>query len=273
MGWPVTHSLSPRLHGFWLDQHSVDGAYVPFAVPKDRLSDAIQALPSLGLAGVNLTIPHKEAAMTLVHEVDDTARRIGAINCIVVRQDGTLVGRNTDGFGFIESIREIAPEWDASAGPAVMIGAGGAARSVSVALQDAGAPEIRIVNRTESRAAQLAAEFGSPLVAVGWKDRESALESASLLVNATSLGMTGQPPLDLSLDALPKDALVTDIVYAPLETDLLFNARRCGNRTIDGLGMLLHQARPAFASWFGPDPTVTPELRAHVLGGASANPG
>ena len=265
MGWPIAHSLSPRLHGYWLKTLGIDGAYVPFAVPVDRLADAIRALPALGITGVNLTIPHKENAIAMLDEVDDAARRIGAVNCITVRPDNRLLGGNTDGYGFIESVREDAPNWNAASGPAVVIGAGGAARAVCVGLQDAGVPEIRVVNRTAERAMGLAAEFGAPLVAVPGGKRATALDGAALLVNATSLGMETQPPLDLSLAALPDGAVVADIVYAPLETDLLRAARQLGNPVVDGLGMLLHQARPAFASWFGQDPMVTPELRAYML--------
>ena len=265
MGWPIGHSLSPRVQGFWLEQLGIDGAYVPFAVSPDRLADAIHALPALGLVGVNLTIPHKEAAMALVDQVDETARRIGAINCINVQSGGTLSGSNTDGYGFMESVRHGAADWNAAAGPAVVIGAGGAARAICVALQDAGVPEIRVVNRTAERAEGLAAEFGPPLTAVTWENRDAALAEAALLVNATSLGMWNQPPLDLSLDGLPTDAVVADIVYAPLETGLLRAARSRGNIAVDGLGMLLHQARPAFALWFGQAPEVTADLHAHVL--------
>ena len=268
MGWPVGHSLSPLLHGFWLDRYGIDGAYVPFAVSPDRLGTAIGALRALGLAGVNLTVPHKEAAMALVDSCDAAARRIGAINTVVVEAGGGLRGFNTDGFGFIESVRQGAPGWSAGAGPAVVIGAGGAARAVCVALQDAGVPEIRVANRTPERAIRLARDFGAPLRAISWENRAAALDGAALLVNATTLGMTGQPPLDLSLDALPRQAAVTDIVYAPLATGLLRAAADRGNPVVDGLGMLLHQGRPGFAAWFGRDPEVTPELRAHVLGAA-----
>jgi shikimate dehydrogenase len=265
MGWPVAHSLSPRLHGFWLSEYGIDGAYVPFAVPSDRLFEAVRALPALGLAGVNLTIPHKEAAMALVDAVDAAARRIGAINCIVVDAGGKLTGSNSDGYGFIESVREGAPGWQASGGACVVLGAGGAARAICVALLDAGAEEVRIINRTAERAEKLAADFGSSLVTIPWSDRQEALSGAALLVNATSLGMTNQPDLDIELGNLPTDAIVADIVYAPLETGLLSEAKQRGNPAVDGLGMLLHQARPAFASWFGIDPAVTPALRSHVL--------
>lgn len=265
VGWPVGHSLSPRLHGFWLDAYRLDGAYVPFAVPPERLPEAIRALPALGLAGVNLTVPHKEAAVALVDECDGAARRIGAVNTIVVGPDGTLRGSNTDGFGFVESLRHGVPGWRAAAGPAVVLGAGGAARSLCVALQEAGAPEIRVINRTESRSVRLAEDFGTPLRSVPWQRRAAALEGAALLVNATTLGMTGQPALDLALDALPTTTVVTDIVYVPLETPLLRAARERGNPVVDGLGMLLHQARPGFAAWFGREPDVTDALRAHLL--------
>lgn len=199
-------------------------------------------------------------------EVDAVARRIGAVNTVVIRADGSLAGSNTDAFGFIESLKADAPPgWDAAAGPAVMLGAGGAARAVLVALLDAGVPEIRIVNRSRERAEALAAEFGPRLLPVGWGDRAAALGGAGLLVNTTSLGMAGQPPLDLALDDLPATALVNDIVYAPLVTDLLARAAARGNPVVDGLGMLLHQGRPGFEAWFGVAPAVTAELRAAVL--------
>ena len=223
------------------------------------------ALPAFGFAGVNLTVPHKEAALEIVDMCDHTAARIGAINTVVVRPDGSIEGRNTDGPGFLQSVREGAPQWQAGDGPVTLIGAGGAARAVCVTLQEAGAPEIRIVNRTAERASGLANEFGSPTVAVPWAARAAALDGVSLLVNATTLGMRGQPPLDLDLDLLPQAAVVTDIVYTPLKTALLRDAETRNNRTVDGLGMLLHQARPGFAAWFGREPEVTPELRDHVL--------
>ena len=264
MGWPVSHSRSPLLHNFWLARYGIDGAYVPLAVRPDDLATALRALPALGFAGVNLTVPHKEAAVALMDRLDASATRIGAVNTVVVA-NGRLEGRNTDGYGFIENLRAGAKGWRGTGGPAVVIGAGGAARAIAVALIDEGVPEIRVVNRTAARAAALTAEFGKPLVAVTWERRARALDGAALLVNATTLGMTGQPALALPLDALPKAAVVTDAVYAPLETALLAAARGRGNVCVDGLGMLLHQARPAFAAWFGHDPEVTPELRAHVL--------
>lgn len=265
VGWPVSHSRSPQLHGFWLRQHRVDGAYLPLAVRPEHLQAALQALPLLGFAGVNLTLPHKEAALTLVDRVSPEARRIGAVNTLVIAADGTIEGRNTDAFGFIESLRAALPGWSAAAGPAVLLGAGGAARSVSAALVDAGSPEIRLVNRSAQRAERLAADIGGPFRLERWDRRGAALSDAALLVNTTTLGMVGQPPLDLDLAGLPVTAVVNDIVYVPLETPLLAQARGRGNRVVDGLGMLLHQARPGFAAWFGIEPAVTPELREFVL--------
>jgi shikimate dehydrogenase len=265
MGWPVEHSLSPRLHGYWLECYGIDGVYVPLAVRPERLEDALRVLPALGFSGVNLTVPHKEAAATIVDVCDETARRVGAVNTVVVRPDGKIEGRNTDGYGFLQSVREAAPLWKAADGPAVLVGAGGAARAICAALQAAGAPEIRIVNRTSARAVGLAEEFGPPLIAVSWEDKSAALKDASLLVNATTLGMDGQPRLDLALDFLPRAAIVADIVYAPLKTALLRDAEARTNRAVDGIGMLLHQARSGFAAWFGREPDVTPALRAHVL--------
>lgn len=265
MGWPVGHSRSPRLHGYWLEHYGIDGAYVPLPVRPGSLAQALAALSALGLAGVNLTLPHKEAALSLVGRLDPVARRIGAVNTVVVAEDGTLVGSNTDAFGFMENLRAGAPHWRASSGPAVVLGAGGAARAVGVALLDAGVPEIRFVNRTKERAEALAATMDPRCRATDWGKREQALGAANLLVNTTSLGMTGQPSLELDLRELPEDALVNDIVYVPLETPLLRDARRRGNPVVDGLGMLLHQGRPGFKAWFGIDPAVTDGLRQALV--------
>jgi shikimate dehydrogenase len=264
MGWPVKHTRSPQLHGFWLEKYGIDGAYVPLAVARNDLPAALRSLHVLGFVGVNLTVPHKEPALVVVDHLDPLARRVGAVNTVVVRSDGSLEGSNTDVFGFVENIRDGAPGWSPTA-PAVVIGAGGAARAVIVALLDAGVRTVRIVNRTRDRAARLAEEFGA--TAYDWDNRSKALEGAGLLVNTTTQGMAGQPALDIDLAALPKSAVVNDIVYVPLETPLLAEARRRGNPVVDGLGMLLHQARPGFRAWFGVDPAVTPELRAHVAKG------
>lgn len=265
MGWPVAHSRSPRLHGYWLRTYGIDGAYIPLPVRPEQLAAALRALPILGFAGVNVTVPHKEAALAAVDRSDPAARRVGAVNTVVVAADGTLDGRNSDGFGFMENLRAGVPGWSARSGPAVILGAGGAARAVAAALLDGGVPEIRIMNRTIERAERLSEDIGGPFRVYGWADRAAALDDAALLVNTTTLGMSGQPPLELALDRLPTTAVVNDIVYSPLETALLVAAKARGNRTVDGLGMLLHQARPGFAAWFGVEPEVTPELRRFVL--------
>ncbi len=289
MGWPVAHSRSPLIHGYWLRRHRIDGSYEKLPVRPEDAVAAIRALPSRGYAGCNCTVPHKIAALEAADEVDGLARRIGAANTIVVR-GGVIQATNTDAEGFLQNLvqgansllREkfvadtrgaghagflvSAPELRLDAGPAVVLGAGGAARAVLVALLDAGVPAIRLANRTRARAEELAAELGQGRVeVVGWDEREAALAGAALLVNTTSMGMQGQEPLLLRLDDLPAEALVNDIVYVPLETDLLAAARARGNLAVDGLGMLLHQAVPGFEAWFGVRPEVTPELRAIIV--------
>jgi len=264
MGWPVGHSRSPRLHGYWLEHYQLDGAYVPLAVRPEDFATAFRALPQLGFAGVNVTIPHKEAACALVDACDPLAQRIGAVNTVVI-EDGRLIGSTTDGYGFLENLREGAPDWRADTGPAVVLGAGGTARAVVAALLDEGAPAVRLANRTRERAVLLAQELGGSIDVVAWDARAEALEGAALLVNTTSLGMTGADPLDIALTALPAGAVVTDLVYAPLETALLRQAKGHGYQCVNGLGTLLQQGRPGFAAWFGVDPAVTPELRRFVL--------
>jgi shikimate dehydrogenase len=264
MGFPVMHSRSPKLHNYWLAQHGLHGSYLPLAIKADGLSAALRALPALGFSGCNLTIPHKVAALGMVDRVDPLANRIGAMNCVVVAPDGSLEGQNHDAFGYIESIREAQPDWRADRGPIVVIGAGGGARAVLVSLIDQGAREIRLINRTPTRAQALERELGVPIRALAWENREAALDGAAMLVNTTSQGMVGEPPLELSLDALPATALVSDIIYIPRETPLLAAARKRGNPSVNGLGMLLHQARPAFRAWFGIMPEVTPELRSMI---------
>ncbi len=264
MGWPVMHSRSPALHNYWLAKHGLAGSYLPLAIKADGLRAALRALPALGFAGCNLTIPHKEAALGIVDKLDPVARRIGAVNCVVVAADGSLEGYNHDAFGYVHSILEAKPDWRADAGPIVVIGAGGGARAVLVSLIDRGAHEIRLINRTPARAQLLQRELDGPIRAVPWDDRHAALAGAAMLVNTTNQGMVGEPPLELALDRLPTAALVSDIVYIPRETALLAGACQRGNPTVNGLGMLLHQARPAFRAWFGVMPEVTPELRAMI---------
>ena len=262
MGWPISHSRSPCVHGYWLEKYAIDGAYVPLAVVPDRFEEALKGLQAAGFRGVNVTVPHKEAALRACDTIDPDAERIGAVNTIVFGDDGSIQGSNTDAYGFIENIRQTAA-W--AGGVAVVLGAGGAARAICVSLIDAGATQIHLINRPKSRAESLAREFGNKIRVEDWKNRSNTLLNASLLVNTTSLGMTGQPPLDINLDVLPTAAIVNDIVYAPLETPLLATARSRGNITIDGLGMLLHQARPGFETWFGTDPEVTEAMRNIVL--------
>jgi shikimate dehydrogenase len=268
MGCPIAHSRSPALHGFWLQEHGIDGAYVPLAVAPENLEQALRALPALGFRGCNLTIPHKQAALKIMDRVDEFARRIGAMNTVVVAPDGSLEGSNTDVFGFRENLREQAPDWRTAAGPAVVLGAGGAARSVAAALAAAGVSEIRLANRTRDRASSLARDLAVPetrITVYPWEQRGEALSGVGILVNTTSLGMENEPPLEIDLTALPVSAVVIDIVYVPLETGLLAAARRRGNQAVDGLGMLLHQGRPGFTAWFGAAPQVTPALRRAML--------
>lgn len=265
MGWPVGHSRSPRLHGYWLNHYDIDGAYVPLAVRPENLQAALRALPKLGFRGCNLTVPHKEAAIPLLDRIDDAARHIGAVNTVIVEADGSLTGRNTDAPGFIANLRQGAPDLSLDGATAMVIGAGGAARGVIAGLIEAGVVEIKLANRGAERANALARAFEPYVVPVPWEERADRMDDIDLLVNTTSLGMTGEPPLDLPLDGLPRKAVVTDVVYAPLETDLLARARGRGNTVVDGLGMLLHQAVPGFAAWFGVEPEVTEGLRRHVI--------
>jgi shikimate dehydrogenase len=270
MGWPVGHSRSPALHGHWFQRYRIDGAYVPLPVEPANLGLAFQALPRLGFRGWNVTVPHKEAACRLVDDLDPSARRIGAVNTVLVHPDGRTLGLNSDGLGFLANLRRQAPGWRPEQGAALLLGAGGSARAVAVALLEAGVPALRLVNRTAERAAALAEELAAagPVTALGWSQVAGALGDAALLVNCTSLGMTGQPRLDLPLDALPRSALVADLVYAPLETELLAAARARGQIAVEGLGMLLHQAVPGFAHWGGVTPEVDEILRSAVLAAA-----
>ena len=272
VGWPVEHSRSPALHGFWLKQHGIDGFYgrlpvEPTRAALEHLVAFLRATPNA--RGCNLTLPHKIEIMPLLDRIHPDAERIGAVNTVVKQPDGSLEGRNSDAFGFLAALKEGAPDWRADAGPVVVLGAGGAARAVISALVDAGVPELRLLNRTQETAIDLGIAFtpddGRQIVIERWEERARVLAGATLLVNTTSLGMKGAPPLDLDLAALPRTAAVDDIVYVPLETPLLAAARARGHRTVDGLGMLLHQGRMGFEAWFGHKVAVSAEQRAAVL--------
>jgi shikimate dehydrogenase len=264
-GWPVAHSRSPRLHGFWLERHRIDGAYVPLPIRPEAFEDAIRGLAVSGFAGLNVTIPHKLAAFAVCDTVDESARRAGAVNTIVFR-DGKVAGSNTDGWGFVANLRAHGVE--PAAGPALVLGAGGAARAIAAALQDCGVP-VSVANRTVERATALARTLPG-LSVLPWEQRASALAGFALVVNTTSLGMAGQAPLDLDLDGAPASLAVADIVYAPLETPLLAAARNRGLTAVEGLGMLLHQAVPGFRAWFGVEPAVDDELRRFVAADLTA---
>ena len=271
VGWPVEHSRSPALHGFWLRQHGIDGHYgrLPVQPRRDALEELVAFLKRTPNArGCNLTLPHKIEIMPLLDRIHPVAARIGAVNTVIKQADGSLEGRNSDGFGFMEALSYNAPHWRPEAGPVVVLGAGGAARAIVATLVDAGVPELRLVNRTKSTAVDLGVAFtpddGRRIVVDRWDDRARALDGVTLLVNTTSLGMSGQPPLDLDLAHLPHSAAVYDIVYTPLETGLLAAARGRGNLCIDGLGMLLHQGRVGFEGWFGRKVTVSVEQRRAV---------
>lgn len=255
----MTYSRSPRLHGFWLERHGIDGAYIPLPIRLGDFPIAMRGLLAAGLAGANVTIPHKLAAFEICDTVDEAARRAGAVNTLVF-QDGRISGSNTDGYGFVANLR--AHGVDPSAGPALLLGAGGSARAVAAALLDAGA-SVTVANRTRGRAETLARDLPG-LRVLAWDARASALVDHALVVNTTPLGMVGNEPLDLDLSRAPTALVVADNVYVPLETPLLAAARTHGLRSIEGLGMLLHQAVPGFRAWFGVEPKVDEALRQYV---------
>jgi shikimate dehydrogenase len=257
---PVAHSRSPTIHNFWLNAHGISGAYVPLAVRPERLKDALAGLVGLGFRGCNVTMPHKQTAMQVLDRVNDTARRIGAVNTIVVEEDGTLSGFNNDGNGFVQSLKDANPDWRADAGPILLLGAGGASRAVVVALLENGARQIRISNRTPEKAQAIADEFGSVVSTLPWAKRADALADIALLVNCTDRGMIGKDALEIDLSRLDPATLAADLIYTPLETPFLAEACARGCLTVNGLGLLLNQARLAFKAWFGVMPEVTPEL-------------
>ena len=265
IGHPIAHSKSPQLQRHWLKNLGISGYYIPMDVSPENLAQVLDSLPKAGFVGVNVTVPHKERVMELAHQITDRAALIGAANTLVFRDDGTIHADNTDGYGFIENLRQGALDWVPTAGPAAILGAGGAARAVVSALLDAGVPEILISNRTRLRAEVLQKNFGKRVKVVNWMQAGNMLEEAATVVNTTSLGMIGKPELRVPLDGLQPGTVVTDLVYAPLKTRLLAEAEAAGCVTVDGLGMLLYQAVPGFERWFGQRPTVDAATRAAVL--------
>ncbi len=265
IGAPIAHSRSPRLHQYWLRKYGIVGHYVPMNVESENLEEALRTLPKLGYVGINVTIPHKEAVMAQVDQVTDRAALIGSVNTVTFLPDGKIYGDNTDGHGFLQNLKQGAPDWSPKDGPAAVIGAGGASRAVIASLLDGGAPEIRVANRTKNRADALKREFGQKVHVFDWVQAGNMFDGAATVVNASSLGMTGKPEMRLPLDALGPATVVTDLVYTPLETPFLATAKSKGCHTVDGLGMLLHQAAPGFERWFGMTPEIDENLRAAVL--------
>jgi len=265
IGSPIAHSRSPALHGYWLRRYGIKGFYIPMDVAQADLREALVTLPKLGFVGLNVTIPHKETVLSLADIVTDRAALIGAANTLIFRKDGKVFADNTDGSGFIANLRQEAPGWVPSAGPAVVFGAGGAARAIVAALIEVGVPEIRITNRTRARAEALRSDFGAKIHVHDWVQAGNLLDDATTVVNTSALGMTGKPEFKVPLDALNPKALVTDLVYTPLRTAFLEQAEQAGCTVVDGLGMLLHQAAPGFERWFGTRPDVDAATRAAVL--------
>jgi shikimate dehydrogenase len=259
IGWPVAHSRSPLIHGYWLKRYGIDGEYTRIPVKPEDVDAFFAGLAANGYAGCNVTLPHKEAAFRAVTVADAATKRLGSVNTVFLR-DGKLMGTSTDGEGFVASVTTALPGWSIAGGKAVLLGAGGSARAIAGALLDRGATEIAIVNRTLARAEAIRSDFGSRITPYSWEDAGYALAGADLLVNTTSLGMKGNKPLSLDFTALPQGAVVSDIVYTPLETVFLKAARSRGHRVVPGLGMLLHQAVRGFELWFGKRPEVTQEL-------------
>ena len=265
IGSPVAHSRSPALHGHWLQRYGIAGHYIPLDIAQADLEAALRLLPKLGFVGCNVTIPHKERVLQLADTVSDRASLIGAANTLIYKPDGKLHADNTDGYGFLANLRQEVPHWHPPAGPAAVLGAGGAARAVVAALLDAGVPEVRIANRTRARSDALRLEFGARLNVYDWVEAGDMLHETLTVVNTTALGMIGKPELRIPLTALGPRTVVCDLVYAPLRTGLLEDAAALGCTTVDGLGMLLHQAAPGFERWFGRRPDVDAAARAAVL--------
>lgn len=265
VGWPISHSKSPRIHGYWLKKYGLEGYYVPVGIRLQEFEETLRSMPRLGFVGVNVTIPYKESVLAIANSVTDRAALIGAANTISFRADGGIHADNTDGIGFINNLKQEEPDWDATAGTAVVLGAGGAARAVISSLLAEGAPKVILANRTRARGEVLQSHFGGRVEVRNWTEVHDLFSDAATIVNTTSLGMVGQPPLEVSLAKAPFGALVTDIVYNPLKTDFLLQAEQRGLLAVDGLGMLLHQAVPGFHDWFGQKPEVDAALRESVL--------
>lgn len=266
IGSPIAHSRSPILHNYWLKRYGIKGHYIPMDIAQADLAEALRMLPKLGFVGLNVTIPHKETVIALADIVTDRAALIGAANTLIFRSDGKIHADNTDGSGFVANLRQNAPDWQPKAGPAVVFGAGGAARAVVAALIEVGVPEIRITNRTRARAEALRSDFGAKLTVVDWVQAAHCLDDVATVVNTTALGMIGKPEFNVSLAELNPTALVNDLVYTPIQTEFLTQAAARGCQTVDGLGMLLHQAAPGFERWFGQRPEVDEETRDTVMG-------
>ncbi|ABD53113.1 shikimate dehydrogenase [Jannaschia sp. CCS1] len=267
IGDPISHSLSPRLHGHWLRRYGLQGHYVPLHVNHANLETVLRTLPLMGFVGVNVTLPHKEHVLSIADSVTDRAALIGAANTLTFTANEQIQADNTDGMGFLSNIRQALPGWSASAGPALVLGSGGAAKAIVSALVSDGAPVVHVANRTRARADGLKEQFGARVSPSDWTHIPDLIGDAALIVNTTSLGMAGQSPLSLDLSRLSPPTVVTDIVYAPLQTNLLRDASIRGCETVDGLGMLLHQAVPGFERWFNYTPTVDEDLREAVLAG------
>lgn len=265
IGHPISHSKSPHLHGYWLRKYGLRGHYVPIDIAPEKIRDLLPKLADLGFVGANVTIPYKEQVMEIADLITDRATLIGASNTLIFRKDGRIHADNTDGYGFIENIRQNIPDWNPKEGPAVVFGAGGAARAVIASLLDVGVPKILLTNRTRIRAEKLREDFGHRIQVVDWVQAGNVLEDADLVVNTTSLGMVGKPEMRVPLDGLKPGAVVNDLVYTPLRTRLLNEADERGCRVVDGVGMLLHQAVPGFERWFGKRPAVDDNARAAVL--------
>ena len=265
IGHPVNHSRSPRMHNFWLAHFGLEGYYIPLDIDPKKFERSIRNLPELGLVGANITIPYKEKVLKIADKISDRAALVGAANTLTFLPNGGIYADNTDGYGFLQNIKSKYKNWSARDGISLVFGAGGASRAILAALIEDGASDIILANRTRSRADQLRSDFGAKIKVVEWMKIQNYLSEASTIINTTSLGMVGKTDLPIPLNALKKNTLVTDIVYTPIETHLLATAAKMGCRTVDGLGMLIHQAIPGFERWFGIKPGDSQALRELLI--------